>query len=102
MTTSKRRRPETMAIHAGLEAPLEHGPVSVPIYQSATFRFSEADEGAARFAGRDPGYIYTRLGNPTVRALCASTNTTVCTRKPRWALRDGPPKSPSAAAAPCP
>jgi methionine-gamma-lyase len=69
MTTSKRRRPETLAIHAGFEAPPEHGPVSVPIYQSATFRFSEADEGAARFAGRDPGYIYTRLGNPTVRAL---------------------------------
>jgi len=66
---SKTLRPETLAIHAGIEHPPEHGPVSVPIYQSATFSFKKADEGAARFAGTEPGYIYTRLGNPTVAAL---------------------------------
>jgi methionine-gamma-lyase len=43
--------------------------VSVPIYQSSTFCFRDTDEGAARFAGTDGGYKYTRLGNPTVRAL---------------------------------
>jgi len=69
MKKSKALRPETLAIHAGLENPPEYGPVSVPIYQSATFTFSEADQGAARFAGTEPGYIYTRLGNPTIRAL---------------------------------
>jgi methionine-gamma-lyase len=69
MKRSKKLRPETLAIHAGLERRPEHGPVSVPIFQSATFSFAEADEGAARFAGVDPGYIYTRLGNPTVKAL---------------------------------
>ena len=69
MKKSKTLRPETLAIHAGIESPPQHGPVSVPIYQSATFSFSEADEGAARFAGTEPGYIYTRLGNPTVGAL---------------------------------
>jgi methionine-gamma-lyase len=47
----------------------EYGVVSVPIYQSSTFSFRNADEGAARFAGTDPGYRYTRLGNPTIRAL---------------------------------
>jgi methionine-gamma-lyase len=61
-------KPETLAIHAGMPAN-EHGGVSVPIYQSATFSFSEADQGAARFAGTEAGYIYTRLGNPTVNAL---------------------------------
>ena len=61
-------KPETLAIHAGMPAN-EHGGVSVPIYQSATFSFSEADQGAARFAGTESGYIYTRLGNPTVNAL---------------------------------
>lgn len=59
----------TKAIHAGFE-PLEHrGAVSVPIYQSATFAFPSAEEGAARFAGRSAGPVYTRLGNPTVQAL---------------------------------
>ncbi|MEM5788838.1 MAG: aminotransferase class I/II-fold pyridoxal phosphate-dependent enzyme, partial [Syntrophobacteraceae bacterium] len=41
----------------------------VPIYQSSTFIFPSAADGAARFAGEDSGYIYTRLGNPTVHAL---------------------------------
>ena len=45
------------------------GAVSVPIYQTSTFSFDSAAEGAARFSGRDAGYAYTRLGNPTVRAL---------------------------------
>jgi len=69
MKKSKAVRPETLAIHAGIENPPQHGPVSVPIFQTATFSFSEADEGAARFAGTEPGYIYTRLGNPTIGAL---------------------------------
>jgi methionine-gamma-lyase len=69
MKKSKKVRPETLAIHAGIESPPQHGPVSVPIFQSATFSFSEADEGAARFAGTEPGFIYTRLGNPTIGAL---------------------------------
>ena len=59
----------TRAIHGGM-APEEHrGAVSVPIYQSATFAFPTAEEGAARFAGTSKGPIYTRLGNPTVQAL---------------------------------
>jgi methionine-gamma-lyase len=41
----------------------------VPIYQSSTFAFPSAEEGAARFAGTSAGPIYTRLGNPTVQAL---------------------------------
>jgi methionine-gamma-lyase len=61
-------RPETVTIHAGLEPPPPHGAVSVPIYQTSTFSFASADEGAARFAG-GPGYKYTRLGNPTNAAL---------------------------------
>jgi methionine-gamma-lyase len=57
------------AIHAGFD-PAEHkGAVSVPIYQSSTFAFPSAEEGASRFAGTTPGPIYTRLGNPTIQAL---------------------------------
>jgi methionine-gamma-lyase len=67
MTSSGRLH--TKAIHGGLD-PLEHrGAVSVPIYQSSTFAFPSAEEGAARFAGTSSGPVYTRIGNPTTQAL---------------------------------
>jgi methionine-gamma-lyase len=59
----------TTAIHAHGKHYAQYGEVSVPIYQSSTFAFENADQGAERFAGTSPGYIYTRLGNPTVNAL---------------------------------
>lgn len=61
--------PETTAIHAGQEPDPVYGGVSVPIYQSSTFAFESAEQGAARFAGKEAGFIYTRIGNPTIRAL---------------------------------
>ena len=59
----------TKAIHMGILEDSIYGEVSVPIFQSSTFAFPSAEEGAARFAGEQPGYIYTRLKNPTVHAL---------------------------------
>lgn len=59
----------TACIHAGQEPDKLFGGVSVPIFQSSTFAFENADEGAARFAGKDKGYKYTRIGNPTNAAL---------------------------------
>jgi methionine-gamma-lyase len=61
----------------GMQTKLVHGAhfsdanlsVTVPIYQTSTFAFKSAEHGAKCFAGEDDGYIYTRLGNPTVRAL---------------------------------
>jgi methionine-gamma-lyase len=61
--------PETLAIHAGQEPDPVYGGVSVPIYQSSTFAFASAEQGAARFAGKEKGFIYTRIANPTIRAL---------------------------------
>jgi methionine-gamma-lyase len=59
----------TAAIHqGGLDHPV-YGEVSVPIFQTSTFAFPSAEAGAARFTGEEPGYIYTRMGNPTVHAL---------------------------------
>jgi methionine-gamma-lyase len=55
-------------IHAGQE-PDATGAVTVPIYQTSTFSFRNAEHGAALFAGSDDGYIYTRIGNPTIAAL---------------------------------
>ena len=45
------------------------GSAVTPIYQSSTFYFKNVQEGADRFAGLDDGYIYTRLGNPTITDL---------------------------------
>jgi methionine-gamma-lyase len=59
----------TRAVHAGQPPDPVTGGVSVPIYASSTFVFQSAEQGAARFQGKEPGYIYSRLGNPTVRAL---------------------------------
>lgn len=55
-------------IHAGHRAD-PTGSVNVPIYQTSTFAFRDARHGAALFAGEEDGYIYTRMGNPTIRAL---------------------------------
>lgn len=59
----------TLAIHAGGLEDTVFGEVSVPIFQTSTFAFPSAEEGAARFAGTESGFIYTRMGNPTIKAL---------------------------------
>jgi len=58
----------TKLIHAGHQADAT-GSVTVPIYQTSTFAFRDAKHGASLFAGEEDGYIYTRIGNPTIRAL---------------------------------
>ncbi len=66
----------TQVIHAGQGADPSTGAVSVPIYQASTFAFKNADHGAASFRGdKDGGFIYTRLGNPTIMALEESVTT---------------------------
>ena len=59
----------TRAIHAGQHPDPVYGGINVPIYQSSTFVFKDAKQGAARFAGEDDGFIYTRIGNPTIKAF---------------------------------
>ncbi|MBN2367177.1 MAG: aminotransferase class I/II-fold pyridoxal phosphate-dependent enzyme [Calditrichaeota bacterium] len=59
----------TLCVHgSGGVDPLT-GAISIPIYQSSTFAFKNAKQGAALFAGDEEGYVYTRLGNPTQAAL---------------------------------
>ncbi|MBE3518811.1 MAG: methionine gamma-lyase [Firmicutes bacterium] len=60
---------ETKVMHIGHEPDPCTGSIATPIYQTSTFVFPNVDEGAARFRGEREGYIYTRLGNPTVAAL---------------------------------
>ncbi|MCS6173144.1 methionine gamma-lyase [Shewanella baltica] len=58
----------TQVIHGGHEREA-FGALVTPLYQSATFVFESAQQGGERFAGNEPGYIYTRLGNPTTAEL---------------------------------
>ncbi|MBI1752701.1 MAG: PLP-dependent transferase [Acidobacteria bacterium] len=58
----------TRLVHAGIPHDA-HGSVVTPIYQTSTFAFRNAQQGADRFAGVADGYIYTRIGNPTTVAL---------------------------------
>jgi len=60
--------PDTLSVHAGLDS-CEHRAVVPPIHQTSTFAFDTVEQGAALFAGEEQGYIYSRMGNPTVSAL---------------------------------
>lgn len=58
----------TQCVHAGGKETPE-GAVVTPIYQTSTFKFESASQGAALFKGEQEGYIYTRMRNPTVEAM---------------------------------
>lgn len=45
------------------------GSAVTPIYQTSTFSFKSAEHGAKCFSGESDGFIYTRLGNPTINDL---------------------------------
>ena len=55
-------------IHAG-QSEQASGSVTTPIFQTSTFAFQDANHGADLFAKKTEGYIYTRMGNPTTKAL---------------------------------
>ena len=59
----------TRALHAGGTPDAEHGARAVPIYQTSSFVFKDADDAANLFSLQKYGNIYSRLSNPTVAAL---------------------------------
>ncbi|GAA2090118.1 O-acetylhomoserine aminocarboxypropyltransferase/cysteine synthase family protein [Brevibacterium salitolerans] len=59
----------TRALHAGAVPDAVHGARAVPIYQSTSFVFKDADDAANLFALQKYGNIYSRIGNPTVAAF---------------------------------
>lgn len=60
---------ETKIVHGGQHPDKMTGAIAPPIYQTSTFAFRDADHGARVFSGEEEGYIYTRLGNPTIDLL---------------------------------
>jgi methionine-gamma-lyase len=61
----------TLCVHAGERPDPTSGAHTTPIYQTSTFVFDSAEQGAARFAGEEQGYIYARLtpNSPTHAVL---------------------------------
>lgn len=68
----------TRAIHHGHD-PREHqGALVPPIHLSSTFAFPDTDYGMRCFTGEEPGFIYTRIANPTLALLEARIATLEC------------------------
>ena len=59
---------DSLLIHGG-DIEDTYGSAVVPIYQTSTFAFKDVNHGARLFAGEEDGFIYTRIGNPTISAL---------------------------------
>lgn len=60
---------DTLAIHGGFAGDGGSGASAVPICQTVSYSYDTAQALADAFAGRAPGYIYTRIANPTTTAL---------------------------------
>ena len=65
MSANKNYGFATRQVHAGAKHD-GNGALCMPIYQTSTFSFANVEQGGARFAGQENGYIYTRLGNPSL------------------------------------
>jgi O-acetylhomoserine (thiol)-lyase len=59
----------TRSLHAGGEPDPATGSRAPPIHQTTSFVFDDADDAAAQFALEEPGFIYSRLMNPTKASL---------------------------------
>ncbi|MDK6275009.1 O-acetylhomoserine aminocarboxypropyltransferase/cysteine synthase [Pseudoglutamicibacter albus] len=59
----------TRALHAGATPDSEHGSRAVPLYNTTSFVFENADDAATLFALQKYGNVYSRIANPTVAAF---------------------------------
>ena len=66
--SDKKLKFETLQIHAGQTLD-PTGARAVPIYQTTSYVFDNAEQAAGRFALTDAGNIYTRLTNPTTSVV---------------------------------
>src|SRR6187551_704174 len=67
--TAKSKNPETIVLHAGHRRDATTNAVAVPIYQTTSYQFDNAEHAANLFGLRAFGNIYTRIMNPTTDVL---------------------------------
>jgi len=60
---------ETSAVHAGYTPDEAPRAIATPLYQTAAYAFESTQHSADLFDGKEAGFIYTRLGNPTLQML---------------------------------
>ncbi|KEK24465.1 methionine gamma-lyase [Bacillus gaemokensis] len=65
----KTKHIETLLIHHGYDSKVHRGSLTPPLFQTSSYTFETAQQGEASFAGQDPSYMYSRLGNPTVEVF---------------------------------
>lgn len=63
------KNPQTLALHAGYRADSATGAVAVPIYQTTSYQFDNAEHARKLFALEELGNIYSRIMNPTCDVL---------------------------------
>jgi len=56
---------QTLCIHGGTQHESQRAHL-MPIYASSTYTFESAEQAIAIFKGDEPGYVYSRWGNPTI------------------------------------
>jgi O-acetylhomoserine (thiol)-lyase len=59
----------TLSLHAGQRPDPATGARAVPIYQTTSYVFRDSDHAASLFNLEEPGYLYSRIANPTVAVL---------------------------------
>jgi O-acetylhomoserine (thiol)-lyase len=69
MQEEKKLRFDTVALHGGHKPDSDTHSRAVPIYQTTSYLFESTDHAARLFALEEPGYIYTRIMNPTTEVL---------------------------------
>src|SRR5690242_15570719 len=69
MTDARFIKFDTLSLHGGQRPDPATGARAVPIYQTTSFVFQDSDHAASLFNLEQPGFIYSRIGNPTVAVL---------------------------------
>ena len=60
---------DTKMVHCGINPSMHNGATGVPVYETASFAYDTAQELADVFEGKEFGYTYSRISNPTVTAF---------------------------------
>lgn len=90
MSENKNYKFETLQQHAGQVPDPTTGSRAVPIYQTTSYVFKDTQQAEDRFALKDPGFIYSRLTNPTQDVL-ENESPLLKTARPAW-LRPAAPR----------